>query len=483
MSRERNGAPFLKAQIGGWLIAFNAMMLLYCISEFLLPNASRLIVSAVFLVLTMGLSIYMWRSVRRLFRLLRSLHEQLGYVCKGEFYHRSVDTRDMGEVGLVAWQLNDFLDLIETYFKEINTCFRRVSEGDYSRRPLSQGLPGLLAESLDSMALAIQAMEDNDAFVRRNRLSSQLTQLNNPHLRSNLSGSQADLAEISRAMDQVAGITQENASGARDSLDSAVLLSGQLDTIADSVTSMNDASGALAQEWQGIESSLADISAIADQTNLLALNAAIEAARAGEAGRGFAVVADEVRKLAERSKETAHRVQAVLGTLSTRIHDMQQRAGEAGGVADSVKGSVELFRQRFASLADRSDQVLGRVVRVRDKSQASLQKVGHVMRKQLTYNALEEGKLLPMSSDLADWRTGSGVVDFGMTKALIELADPEAKIKRHIDVALTAAAEGELDETLILAEMQAFESQSDRVLALLDQVVEEKHAASAGLPA
>ena len=98
------------------------------------------------------------------------------------------------------------------------------------------------------------------------------------------------------------------------------------------------------------------------------------------------------------------------------------------------------------------------------------------MRKQLTYNALEEGKLLPMSHDLATWRQGDGAADFGMTRTFAELVKPEEQIKRHVDVALTAATQDELNEELILAEMTALEEQSNKLLALFDQIVEEKHA-------
>ncbi|NWK77888.1 methyl-accepting chemotaxis protein [Aquitalea sp. LB_tupeE] len=473
---RRSSSPFLRTRLGFWLLGFNVLTICTVLASLLLPDSWRLAVEIFLVLLSLLLSGLIWLGSGRIFAVLNTLHEQLGYACDGELHHRASRTRDMGEVGLVAWELNDFLDLVETYFKEINTSFRRVSENDYSRRPLSQGLPGMFAESLQNVDSAIQAMADNDGYIRKNHLSSQLAALNNPYLRNNLASNQNDLTQISTAMDQVSGITCDTASTSRDSLESATLLSGHMDTIAGSVVSMNEASTALAQEWTGIESSLAAISAIADQTNLLALNAAIEAARAGEMGRGFAVVADEVRKLAERSKDTAHRVQSVLGSLSSRISDMHARASEAGTVAAEVKASVETFHQRFATLAEQSDTVLGQVQRVRDMSQVSLQKVGHVMYKQMAYHAIEENAGLPQGNELTSWCLGEGQNSFGMTRAHAQLAQADDRVGKGVGLALaTASNKQALDEDAIIQYMRVMEQDSAQVLQLLDRMVEEKH--------
>ncbi len=468
---SRKRSPFLRDRLGYMLIAFNVLVLLTALDTFVIPESLQIWIKILLVGTSISLSLYVWRNSRRTFTVLGTLHEQLGYACQGDLHHRATRTRNMGEVGLVAWQLNDFLDLIETYFKEVNTCFEQVTHGNYQRRPMSAGLPGVLANSMRNLDTAIQAMADNDGFMRRNRLSSQLASLNNPNLRQNLAGNQADLGSIRDAMEAVAEITRDNASGARESLHGAQQLSGHLDTIAGTVVSMHEAGSALAKEWQGIEVSLTTISDIADQTNLLALNAAIEAARAGEQGRGFAVVADEVRKLAERSKEMAQRVRSVLTSLSTRIQAIEQRSEEAGGVANQVRESVDSFRVRFESLAQQSDQVLARVEHVRDLSRASLLKVDHVMHKQQVYHAVEDGNDdTRLQASLKNWFQEADQDSLRRSPAYDELSASIERISARMVNALDAANSDVLDEERIVASMSQLEEESSRLLGLFDRM-------------
>ncbi|ANB54721.1 methyl-accepting chemotaxis protein [Aeromonas veronii] len=185
---------------------------------------------------------------------------------------------------------------------------------------------------------------------------------------NNMGAQQHELNQLATAMNEMQATVQEVARNTNDAASAATSAS---DTAAQGSETVNDSIGRIEKVATAIEETalvirqlgddsrnigmvLEVIQGIAEQTNLLALNAAIEAARAGEQGRGFAVVADEVRTLAKRTQDSTSQINHI-------ISELQQRANEAGVTMqqsqDMMSETVHTAREAGASIAEISSSV------------------------------------------------------------------------------------------------------------------------------
>ena len=221
--------------------------------------------------------------------------------------------------------------------KQIDDLERQNGENNQRIRTLEEQISSL-QQQLAVTASAHQAKED-ECNILKDVLKNLMA------FGDSLSSSQGSLGQMANQLRDEKQIALEAAAVSRTSGETTTEIATNLHRLAsDSATTAQEVD-ILVHQADQIGGIVQLIHEIADQTNLLALNAAIEAARAGEAGRGFAVVADEVRKLAERTTKAT----ADIDTLVTSIrHD----SGKAKGAMEALAQVAEEFSEKGSRATD-----------------------------------------------------------------------------------------------------------------------------------
>ncbi len=419
---------------------------------------------------------------------LKNINDILIMANKGQLTKRITQTKGQGEVGKVAWELNEFLDILENYFNEVNSCFRYAVKNDFSRPTFPTALPGLLKSSLTHINTSLEAMGNNVEFIAKNALTSELYELNTNHLIDDLHDSQRDFTKITDEFNQVELLAKKNVTSAEVSSEAVKDINQSLKSINENVTSVASVVGVLNDDSNKISEALSTITAISDQTNLLALNASIEAARAGEHGRGFAVVADEVKALSSRTKETADEISIILQSFSQRVGDITKQAEQSVLLTASANELIDNVHNNIAELLTSAIKTTECVNVAKDQASGSLIKADLTVFKQNAYRAVssseaEESRKV-VSMDYHDcmfgqWYFSEQGQNFSHTKSFSRIDSLHQQLHQSIMQALVKKDEssqgGKDIKDDVVANMNQMESSSKELADLIDLIVVEKN--------
>lgn len=318
------------------------------ISENSLSNSNK-VARNIIVTLVIGYVVLITLSIiftRLITRPLREMNDQLEVVRNGDLRVRSTyDSKD--EIGQVVENVNTTVDSLQHALIDVKQAVTVIEDQSTDLTNTIDQTSGAATQVAKSTSEIAEGSEHTKRQVEYNtEILQEVTQ------------QIEQMSHTLHAVDAMANKAQTEANVGTEIVHQNV---AQMETIQQSIATSNEVITNLSHKVSEVDEILKVINSISEQTNLLALNAAIEAARAGEHGKGFAVVADEVRKLAEQSLQSTKSISTILANIKEDTNESVNIMRIVQNEADSGRQKTEATSEKFNDILESTSEVAPKV--------------------------------------------------------------------------------------------------------------------------